>query len=96
MSTIAVNRVKVAWDGADSNGLLVLNSGTLVAVLVCLEEAFYEQDQGRWHLEAGFGKCGTAQTTFADLDTALRWVAQRLGLGMDSVAPTIASLSPGP
>ena len=95
MNTIAVNRVKVAWDGADANGLLVLNSGTLVAVLVCLEEAFYEEDQGRWYLEAGFGKCGSTQTTFADLDAALRWVAQRLGLCMDSIESTIASLSPG-
>jgi hypothetical protein len=92
MSTLAVSRITVAVDGSNAGGLLVLNDGVLVAVLVCLDEAFYGIDRGRWHLEAGFGKCAASPPAFDRLGDALRWVAKRLGLDPESVMPAIAGL----
>lgn len=80
MSVLSLQSFKVAVDGSDENGLLVLHSNVLVGVLVCLEEANYGNDQGHRHLEAGFGKCAARQTSFPKLEVALRWFAERIGV----------------
>ena len=77
---LSLQSLKVAVDGGDENGLLVLDDAILVAVLVCLEEASYGPDQHRWHLEAGFGSCAIRSTTFARLEEALLWIAARRGV----------------
>jgi len=57
---------------------LVFDDDLLAAVLVQLSD-FHENLAGMWFLEAGFGRLGTAhQPTFADLDAAQTWIAQRL------------------
>ena len=90
MAMLSTSSIRVAVDGGDSEGLLVLADQALVAVLVCLEEAFYEQERGRWHLEAGFGHCATRPLTFPALESALRWIAGRLSLDVDrAIAPAL-------
>ena len=69
------------------DGVLVFHEDGLVAVLACLDAAFYGSDRGRWYLEVGFGPCATRSATFETLDAALRWVADRLRLDASSALP---------
>lgn len=97
MSLLTIHHIKVAVDGHDSNGLLVLDDRVLVAVLACLDEIFYDCDRGRWHLESGFGRCATHADTFATLDAALRWIATRLQLDIETaIAPALTQFSANP
>lgn len=94
MDGLSIQRVKVASDGGSEDGLLVNQGTLLVAILVCLAETFYEGDQGRWHLEVGFGRCEMKMMTFETLERALRWIADCLGLDADrAIAPTLAQFS---
>ncbi len=70
--------VRVAND-FDEEGMLVFNGHRrLVAVLAHLSED-NEVAPGQWYLEAGFGRSdGSSHPTFADLDLAQAWIAQRL------------------
>jgi hypothetical protein len=70
--------VRVAND-FDEEGMLVFNGHRrLVAVLTHLS-ADNEVAPGQWYLEAGFGRSdGSSHPTFADLDLAQAWIAQRL------------------
>lgn len=83
MSILSLQSLRVAIDGGEEDGILVLHRDVLVGVLVCLEASNYDNDQGHWHLEAGFGKCATRPTTFPKLEEALRWIAERLGIDPD-------------
>ncbi|SEM97421.1 hypothetical protein SAMN05192583_1718 [Sphingomonas gellani] len=94
MSTLSVTRIKVAVDLGDADGLLVMHEGALVAVLVCLDDDFYGSERGRWHLEAGFGRCGASVPTFETIAAALRWIADRLELDDESVRSALASVRP--
>ena len=83
MATLSLQSLKVAVDGGEEDGLLVFHRAVLVAVLVCLDEPNYGDDQGHWHLEIGFGPCSARSTTFPDLATALGWIARRVGAEPD-------------
>lgn len=64
---------------ADRDGQLVLAAGCLVAVLVRLDDEVHAGDRGRWFLEAGFGPCRSpTQPIFSDLETAARWISERV------------------
>ena len=89
MDTIAVSRIKVAVGEGDADGLLVLNDGALVAVLVYLDEDFYGPDYGHWYLEAGFGACAGSSRTFDTMAAALRCIAERLDLEDGGTMPVI-------
>ena len=80
MTDLSVQSLKVAIDGGEEEGLLVLHRDVLVAILVCLGEPTYGSDQGQWHLEIGFGECAARPMTFPKLEIALRWMADRLGV----------------
>jgi hypothetical protein len=55
---ISTRPIPVLIDGHDSEGRLVLADGQLVAVIVLLDGQHHSpEEKGRWHLEAGFGKC---------------------------------------
>ncbi|MFL4993368.1 MAG: hypothetical protein ACJ8DV_19060 [Microvirga sp.] len=57
---------------------MVLDRQRLVAVLVRLADD-NEVAPGHWYLEAGFGRIdGASHPTFASLDGAQDWIAQRL------------------
>lgn len=92
MNVLGIQRVRIAWDGGAEDGLLVFHEGMLVVVLVCLDAPFYGSDQGRWHLEAGFGRCDTRLVAFDSFEDALRWTAGRLGLddADRAIAPALA------
>ena len=70
--------VRVA-NGFDEEGMLIFNGHRrLVAVLTHLSDD-NEVAPGQWYLEAGFGRSdGSSHPTFADLDLAQAWIAQRL------------------
>lgn len=93
MNRLAVSAIKVAVDDGSADGLLVLNDSMLVAVLVCLDDAIYGVNKGRWYLEAGFGPCAVSAIIYDDSETALRWIAGRLNLDEESVTAALTSIS---
>ncbi len=76
--TFTLQPMRVAT-GFDEEGMMVLDEEQrLVAVLVRLSDE-NEVAPGQWYLEAGFGRSdGSSHPTFADLDLAQAWIAQRL------------------
>lgn len=84
MQPLSLSSVKIATDAGAEDGLLVFNADVLHAVLVCLDSAIYQNERGQWHLEVGFGPCAAQPRTFADLATALRWLAERIGMDADA------------
>ena len=55
---ISFQCIPILIDGHDTQGLLALLDGQLVAVLSRLDGDIHDADlKGRWHLEAGFGPC---------------------------------------
>ena len=73
--------VKVRIDGHDSEGRLIFADNQLSAIIVRPDgEAHVPKHKGRWHLEAGFGKCDAriASTTFRTPEETEAWVKQRL------------------
>ena len=78
---ITFERVKVLVDGHDSEGRLIFVDEQLSAVIVRLDgEAHIPDHKGRWHLEAGFGKCDArvAPPNFTTPEEAGAWVKRRL------------------
>ena len=70
--------MRVATGSDDEAGQLVVVDGRLVAVLVQLSQD-HEQLAGHWFLEAAFGVLdGPEHPTFADLEAAQAWIAERL------------------
>jgi hypothetical protein len=82
--TIETSRVDVRVDGGSSDGMLVMESGKLVAVLVQVsaEDLGDTATEGGWFLEAGFGPCGLVKTAPPDVFSseveALRWIERQL------------------
>ena len=76
--TLILQPIRVAT-GFDEEGMMVLDEEQrLVAVLVRLADE-NEVAPGQWYLEAGFGRSdGSSHPTFADLEMAQEWIAQRL------------------
>ena len=78
--TLTLQPVQVG-NGVDEDGMLVFDANQrLLVVLTHLGE----QDDGvsgHWYLEAGFGRLGGLQPTFATLDAAQDWLNQRLARG---------------
>ena len=76
--SFSLQPVRVAND-FDEESMLVFNGQhRLVAVLAHLS-ADNEVAPGQWYLEAGFGRLdGSSHPTFANLEMAQEWIAQRL------------------
>jgi hypothetical protein len=72
--------MRVLIDGHDSEGRLILADSQLTVVIVCLDGEYHDREcKGRWHLEAGFGKCNTRDAPlFKTPDEAGAWVGQIL------------------
>jgi hypothetical protein len=76
--TISFQTIPIPIDGHDTQGLLVLFNGQLVAVLSRLDGETHEQKlKGQWHLEAGFGPCQEGGLLFTTHDDITVWVRQR-------------------
>jgi hypothetical protein len=72
----------VLADGGTRDGLLVLNDGTLAAVVVrVLAEESGDGNEG-WYLEAGFGPCSILMTlppqVFRTREQAIDWISRQL------------------
>ncbi|MEG9502896.1 MAG: hypothetical protein MIN69_13760 [Methylorubrum extorquens] len=75
--SLRLQPVQVGTGSSDTESQLVFSDGFLVAVLVHLSDG--HDDAGSWFLEAGFGPVDhPVPPTFADLDEAQVWIAQRL------------------
>lgn len=62
-------------------GRLAFVDGTLVAILVRLSGDEVAELRGHWFVEAGFGPCEVRQqTTFANLNEAREWIADRMNV----------------
>ena len=79
-SSISFQPIPVLIDGHDTEGSLVLHDGQLVAVLARLDgESHAPEFKGRWHLEAGFGRCEEVGTRlFENLEEAAQWAFGRV------------------
>jgi hypothetical protein len=77
---ISFQSMRVLIDGHDTDGKLVLANNQLAAVFVRLDSQSHEPEhQGRWHLEAGFGKCDIRdEPLFKTPDEAGTWVERIL------------------
>lgn len=76
--TVSFQSIPILIDGHDTQGLLALLDGQLVAVLSRLDGEIHDADlKGHWHLEAGFGPCQDAGRVFATRDDITAWVARR-------------------
>ncbi len=79
---ITLQPMPVLAEGYDLEGRLVLANGMLVAVIVHLDRSEYDPEiRGRWHLEAGFGKCNVSPCRtplWNDPGDAVSWVREKL------------------
>jgi hypothetical protein len=76
--TVTFQSMPILIDGHDTQGLLVLFDGQLVAVLSRLDGEIHDQGQrGRWHLEAGFGPCEDIGLLFMSHEEIAAWVRQQ-------------------
>jgi hypothetical protein len=77
---ISFQSLRVLIDGHDSEGNLVLADNQLAAVIVRLDGEHHDPEHtGRWHLEAGFGKCNLRYAPlFKTPEEAGAWVEQTL------------------
>lgn len=90
MSYFAVQALKIATESEDEDGVLVSADERAIAILVRLEAAYHGKDRGKWHLEAGFGRCAAAApSTFPCLSDALRWIAMRCGRDVGDLAQEV-------
>lgn len=82
MPRLTVQPVRIASSSEDESGVLVFIEGRLAAVLSLLEASYHREAQGRWFLEAGFGRCAVSPPApHARLRDALRWIADQMNLG---------------
>jgi hypothetical protein len=76
---VSYQPIPILIDSHDTQGLLALLDGQLVAVLSRLDAEAYGRDlKGRWHLEAGFGPCDGDGHLFATPEDIPTWVRQCL------------------
>ena len=77
---ISFQPMRVLIDGHDSEGNLILADNQLAAVIVRLDGTHHDPEhKGRWHLEAGFGKCNARDAPlFKTPEEAGAWVEQTL------------------
>ena len=77
---VSFQPLRVLIDGHDSKGRLILPDNQLAAVIVRLDGEHHDPDHtGRWHLEAGFGKCNLRYARlFKTPEEAGAWVDQTL------------------
>ena len=77
-ASITFQDIPILIDGHDTQGLLALLDGQLVAVLARLDGETHDPEmKGSWHLEAGFGPCQTAGELFKTSEDIVAWVTQR-------------------
>jgi hypothetical protein len=75
VSRTSAYRLRVKTDSADNNGILLLENGELVAVLIELADESHGDDRGKWVIETVFGlSLASPPTHFDSVDDAAAWV----------------------
>lgn len=77
-------------DGGEQ-GLLVMKSNQLVAVLTHVDEEQYAVKSG-WFLETGYGRLGGCHRLFESLDEATMWIADHFDPETDGAFSAKAAL----
>ena len=79
MSRTSAYKIQVRTDSADSNALLLLDGGQLVAILVELADEGHGDARGHWAIETTFGlNNGRLPTSFACAADAADWISQHI------------------
>ena len=79
MSQTSAYKLRVRTDSADSNALMLLDGGELVAILVELADECHGEARGQWIIESTFGlKPQYRPEFFAGAADAASWVSQHL------------------
>jgi hypothetical protein len=81
VQSISFQPVSVAIDEDGDDGRLVFADGRLAAVVTRLQSGIHRpEDQGKWHVEAGFGPCAfhVSEPLFASLDDVAAWISRCL------------------
>jgi hypothetical protein len=72
-------KLRIRTDSADSEGILLLADGELVAILIKLADESHEQDRGKWVIETLFGiNPLNPPALFDTADHAAAWVSQHV------------------
>lgn len=80
MSRTSAYKVRIRTDSADSNALLLLDDGELVAVLVELSDCSHGDACGQWVVETTFGlDHGRLPEPFACAADAASWISRHMG-----------------
>ena len=75
--SISFQPVSVAIGEDGDDGRLIFAAGRLAAVVTRLRSGIHRpEDQGKWHIEVGFGPCAftTNEPLFASLDDVAAWI----------------------
>lgn len=79
MSRTSAYKIRVRTGTDDSNALLLLDAGELVAILVELDDESHGELRGRWNVEVVFGHgSGGRPGTFACAADAADWVGEHM------------------
>jgi hypothetical protein len=70
--------MKMRTNSKDENAVLVLSDGSLVAILVRLDDPMHGSARGRWHLEAHFDHVPATGRLFENVDEAEAWVEKQI------------------
>ena len=79
MSRTSVYQSRIRTDSDDSNALLLLAEGELVAILVALDDEVHGDDRHLWTIEKIFGiGHQRAPDTFASAADAAAWISDHI------------------
>ena len=76
MSRTSAYKVRINTLSADSNAIILLADGAMIAVLVELSDEGHGPDQGKWALEAAFAiEAERVPSMFVSADEAAEWIS---------------------
>ena len=79
MSQTSAYKLRIRTDSADSNALMLLDAGELVAILVELADESHGDDRGQWIIEATFGLSqGGRPELFGCAADAADWISEHI------------------
>lgn len=79
MSPTSAYKIRIRTDSADSNALMLLDDGELVAILVELADESHGDGRGQWIIETTFGlNPGRRPGPFACAADAANWIGQHI------------------
>ena len=94
MSRTSAYKIRLRTDSADSNALLLLDAGELVAILVELTDESHGDDRGKWNVETTFGlNSGRRTGPFADAAAAASWISEHISQRPFDLGPHLIELS---